>query len=228
MAAVVQSIAVRLELTTRSVPPVPPIDSNTGEIPAVWRGEDWAFQIGIFDANGVGVDLSNIDYLQVDIYHELIPATWPATNQTYSPYSTLPFPSTPPSPLLSTTIVKADITPIVSYAAWKNGSAQQATANFRFTDTNSINLNGYPKRTLGIMIFGYSNGQKKLTYVGGPWQVFEGGDQTVYLPNNIAPIIVPENTVLYVFPDQQLVYTLPITVNGSLKIEGSLIQVPAY
>ena len=84
------AISIRLQLTTRSVPPVPPFDLDTGESPAFWRGENVDFRIGIFDRKGLSVNLSNLAFLQVDIFPNLIPGPQPDTNQGYAPYSIQP------------------------------------------------------------------------------------------------------------------------------------------
>lgn len=222
---IADSIVVRLALTTRSVPPVAPVDSNTGEPPAIWRGEDIDFQIGIFDAMGFCVDLSNVDFLEVDIFPTPLPAQRILTNQTYAPYSMLPFPSVPPAPLLSVTIPAIDITPVISWSNWEDGLAQQATASFGWRETLSLNLGGKSSRPFGILVHGITDGLRKLTYGGGLLTVYESGEQGIYLPNLIAPLDVPEATILLIEPNQQLLFSETISVEGRIEIEGILAQV---
>jgi hypothetical protein len=219
------AISIRLQLTTRSVPPVPPFDLDTGESPAFWRGENVDFRIGIFNRQGLSVDLSNLAFLQVDIFPNLIPGPQPDTNQGYAPYSIQPYPTTPPAPLLSVTIPAVDITPTITKGGWQEGFEENAVAQFSWADTLSLQLAGQPKQLFSISIHGMTAGGNKLTYGGGPVYVFETGEQGIYLPNDIAPVDVPAYTTLYVQPNQQLLFSETITVEGLIRIEGLLVQV---
>ncbi len=224
------AIPIRLEVSTRSSPPVAPIDVLTGAQPEIWRGEDVAIAVGIFDSNGFPVDLSNLDFLELDIFPWPIPANRPSTNQGYAPFSFLPFPSMPPAPLLRAVLVGDDdpdvteIKALITSRDWKEGTDQNGVFRFPWRDTASLNLGGLPAKRFGFVVHGLA-GTRKLVYGGGTLMVFEAGEQGIYLPNLIAPQEVPAETILYIEPNQQLTFSLPITVEGTIVLEGALVQV---
>jgi hypothetical protein len=219
------AITIGLQLTTRSVPPVPLRDIDTGEAPAIWRGEDLDFRIGIFDRNGDSADLSNLAYLQLDIFPLLIPGPQPGTNQGYAPYSTQPYPTTPPAPLLSRTLTANEITATISKAGWESGDDANGILSFGWVDTLSLELAGLPSKPFSLVVHGLTTTGRKLTFGGGPINVFETGEQNLYLPNTIAPLDVPKATILYIQPNQQLTFSETISVEGQIEVEGILIQV---
>lgn len=221
----VSAIPVQLQLTTRSTPPVAPVDLNTLQVPRIWRGENVDFNVAIFDPAGNAVDLSNLEFLELDIFPILIPPRDVPTNQVYAPYSILPFPSTPPAPLLSVTVPAEDITALVDRADWDAGIAQQAVFSFNWSETGSLNLGGKRNKKFWISVHGLTTDGRKLTYGAGYLDVFENGEQNIYLPNTIAPLDVPEFTILYIEPNQQLVFGETISVEGMIDIEGQMVQV---
>lgn len=214
-----------LQLTTRSVPPVPPLDADTGELPAIWRGEDVDFRLGVFDRFGQPQDLSNLAFLEVDIFPLLIPGPQPDTNQGYGAYTIQPYPTTAPAPLISKTIPASSITALISTAAWESGDAQNAIASFTWEETASLELAGLPNRSFGLVVHGITTAGRKITYAGGSLNVFEAGEQGIYLPTNIVPLDVPASTILYVQPNQQLLFSETISVEGLVEIDGLLVQV---
>lgn len=215
------AIPIRLQLTTRSNPPVTPLDINTDLTPQLWRGEDIDVDIGIF--NGNSVDLSNIDFLQVSIFPYPIAPKNVDTTYGYAPYTILPYPSTPPAPLLFRTISAASITPLINWADWLAGTAQQAKAQFTAIETASLSTGGAEFADFWMTVTALA-GIRKLVYGGTPLRVFESGAQGIYLPNQIAPLFVPIYTTLLVQANQQLLYSQTITVEGQIEIDGQLIQ----
>lgn len=222
---VADAIAIRLAVSTRSRPPVPPLDAERGATPQIWRGEDVDFALGVFDSSGFPVDLSNLFGLEIDLYPWPIPANKPDTNQGYAPYSFQPFPTVPPAPILTKTILAADLTALITSRDWENGTDQNAIASFSFTELAALNLGGKKCANFGFVVKGLTAGGRKIFYGGGPLTVFEGGDGTIYLPNDIAPVDVPAETVLYLQPNQQLPFSLPISVEGVIISDGgTLVQ----
>ena len=218
------SIALRLALTTRSAPPVLPVDANTGFTPGVWRGEDWQFQLAVFNPQGGIQDLSNLTMFQVNVFPAPIPPRDLGTNYSYAPYTQLPFPSSYPAPTLNATVLRAQFNnPILSVQDWEQGQAQ-VTANFSWIDTSSLNLGGKEYADFWLVLQGFT-GTNKLTYGATPLRVFESGIQGIYLPNQIAPLVVPLYTTLLVQANQQLPYSQTIVVDGGqIELEGQLIQ----
>ncbi len=219
------AIAVQLQLTTRSTPPVAPVDLNTDQMPAIWRGEDVDFNIGIFDTFGNSVDLSNLAFLELDIFPAQLPSQASPTNLGYGPYVNVPFPTTPPAPLLHITVAAEDITPTITKEGWLDGTEQQAVLGLTWQQTLSLNLAGLTSKKFWMVVHGITAIGRKITYGGGWVLVQETGEQGIYLPNLTAPLDVPEFTILYVEPNQQLLFSETISVEGMIEIDGMLVQV---
>jgi hypothetical protein len=217
--------SVFLEFTTRSNPPISPIDINTDLPPQIFRGEDVDFSIGIFDPFGNSVDLSNLQFLELDIFPMQLPADASPGNLLYAPFSTLPFPSTPPAPLLSVTLPAGDITPVIDRADWLEGNEAQAVMSFSWIDTSSLNLGGQTEADFWIVLQGLTSIGRKIVYGACRLRVYESGESAIYLPNLVAPLDVPYPTILYVEPNQQLTFSSTISVEGTIEIEGQLVQV---
>jgi hypothetical protein len=218
---------VFLELTTRSNPPVSPVDINTDLPPAIWRGEDVDFNVGIFDCFGNCVDLSNLQFLQVSILPAQLPAQASPGNLLYAPYSTLPYPSVPPAPLLSAVVPAAAITPVISRYNWLEGLESQATLSFSWIQTSSLNLGGQTEMDFWLVVQGLTSIGRMITYGGCVLKVHESGEVGIYLPNTTAPLDVPAATILLIEPNQQLLFAKTISIQGIVVIEGVLVQVNA-
>lgn len=219
-----EQIQIRLQLTTRSSPPVWPIDIYTNEAPTFWRGESVAFNLGIFDPAGVGMDLSNLAFLEVDIAPMPTPNRRPSTNQSYAQYTYNPYPTTPPAPLLSVTIPKADIVPIITRSNFERGIDQNGIAVFDWIATQSLNLNGQEFRDFLLYVHGLTDNGNRITFGGSQLRVWESGVEGVYLPNTITPLDVPFGTILHVLPNQQMLFSETISVEGTILVDGELVQ----
>lgn len=214
-----------LELTTRSNPPISPIDINTDLPPRIWRGEDVDFNIGIFDPFGNSVDLSNLSFLELDIFPTQLPAQASPGNLGYAPYSSLPYPSVPPAPLLTVTVPANQITPTITKANWYEGLAAQAVMSLSWIQTASINLGGATEADFWLVLQGITSIGRKIVYGGCLLKVYESGESAIYLPNTTAPLDVPAETILLIEPNQQLTFSHTISVEGTIVIDGMLIQV---
>lgn len=223
--SIAAAIAIQLELTTRSMPQVVPVDLNTAQVPRFWRGEDVYINVAIFDPSGLCVDLSNIDFLEFDLFPYPTPPKNVPTNYSYSPYTTLPFPSNPPAPLLFSTVPAVDITKLVTRQSWLADRTQQATFKLDWTRTLSLDLGGQKSMKFWFTVHGLTSAGRKLVYGGGQIEIFESGDQGIFLPNGIAPLVIPALTTLYIPENQQLTFTAPIDVVGNLDVEGDLVEV---
>lgn len=218
------SIGIRLELSTRSLPPIPPIDALTQETPKFWRGGDISFDVGIFDSAGFPVDLSNLSFLSVSIFPYPRDPRALDTNYSYAAFSILPFPSAPPAPLLFKTVAAADITGLISKEEWRDGLCQNATFEFSDIDTASLDLGGQPQARFVVVVQGLLTDGRSLVYGGGPLTVFESGVQGVYLPDDVAPLIVPYGAILYLRPNTQIPFSEPIQVAGSIISDGGVLS----
>lgn len=215
---------IRLQLGIASNPPVFPIDVLTQQGPKIWRGSSVAFDIGVFDEDGACVDLSNLDFLEVDIFPLPIPNQNPLTNYRYPPFTFWPFPTTPPAPLVFTTVGSASITGKITRRGWLNGTEQQARIPFSWIDTQGLNLGGAPFKNFWLVVHGKASAQR-LVYGGVVLPVYETGAQDIYIPNDLAPLLVPQDTILYVPDNQQMLFEEMIDVEGFVETEGMLIQV---
>lgn len=218
-------IPVRCQLIARSNPPVYPIDGNTEAVPQTWRGQEFCVDAGVFYASNEAIDLGNLAYMECDIFPMPIPNDDVDTNYTNASFSNLPFPTTPPAPLLNVTLESDDITPLITRNAWEEGTAQNARFLFSFVQMQSLDLGGDNQRQFWMVFSGRTTGGKRIVYGGGPLIVFESGVQTIYLPNNLAPVLIPEGTTLYIPDNQQMPFAIPIVVEGILDVEGILVDV---
>lgn len=224
--SVADYIPIRLQLGVISNPPLFPIDINTGLAPQFFKGETVGFELGIFDAKGASVDLTNLSFLEVSIYPMPVQNQLSDTNQRYNFFSVLPFPTAAPAPLIWQTLVAADIKKVIKNDAWKNGTDQQAVAIFPWTDTLSIDLSGEESRQFWLTVTGLTASGRKLVYGQTRLEIHESAAPGIYLPNDIAPLVVPQFTTLYIEPNQQLPFAETINVDGGqIVIEGQLVQV---
>lgn len=208
----INAIPIRLELTIRSNPPVPPLDANTGAMPQFWRGSDTAMAFAVFDASGVAVDLSNFIFLEADLSD--------------SPSSYCPI-------LVSETIGAADIEPTVTLEAWRNGTSQQGIFIFPAADTASLCVTTQPfGRNFWLAIHGVTSQGNNVAIAGGWARVFPGVVQEINLPpNSSIPLdptdefsIVPANLNYAVGCSNTNFYTSPLHVDGLLEVCGVLIE----
>jgi len=154
-----QQIPIRLEASLVSNPPVPPIDLNTGISPKFWRAQDIAVSVGIFDAFGASVDLSNVAFLTLTI-------------QT-APDSIVP--------LIAETInAGAGIIPTITRAGWINGMQQQATFLLSAAQTD-LGLDGTNSKTFWMLLAGVTMAGDKLVYAAG-YVTFYNPGSTLAIP----------------------------------------------
>lgn len=184
-----------------------------------------AVDVGVFSPGNVSVDLTNLVYMEADVFPLPIPNQATDTNYTYSQYSVLPFPATPPAPLFSVTLDADEIEPTITRAGWVAGDEQNARFIFSFVQTQSLDLGGAPMRRFWLVIHGLTTTGTRIVYGAGPIDIYESGQQAIYLPNNLAPLVIPAATILYVPANQQMPFAIPIDVIGTLDVEGVLVDV---
>lgn len=223
---------MRLAVNVRSNPPMPVVDQLTGEAPSIWRGASTRIQLGIFDIYGAGADLSNLSYLQFAISPAPIGNQRVTTNYDYAQYSFNPYPTTPPAPLLFVTVPASSIESPITLEGWEEGVEQNCSIDLEWVDTQALNLGGQSCKRFVYSIIGFAEQagspfSTKINYGGGFLEVFESGTEGIYLPNTVAPLDVPDGTILYVQPNQQLLFSETISVEGTIRVDGVMIQVPA-
>ncbi len=184
---------VRLEASLVSSPPVAPVDANTGLAPAFWRGQSLAIAIGIFDVDGNAVDLSNLQYLQLNLQ---------------------PLPGSL-VPALSVQILAGSIIPTISKADWNAGIAAQATFILSGAQLD-LSLNGMDSMPYWLALSGLTTGNGVIVYAAGYVNVFDPGP---LLPPPISGVVSAHTQTnaggdFQVTPSSQ-VHHEEITVTGS-------------
>lgn len=196
-----EQIPVRLQLSTASAPSIAPVDANTGLQPQFWRGQSIAINIGIFDSDDVGVDLSNLDYLQVALFA--------------SP--------TAVAPLVVKTIEAAQIIAYITRQAWLDGSAQNATALFSAIDTDQPL--GADQADFWLAVTGVTQAGNTLVYGAGYVTIFNPGGVPANTPNYVsqhAQANSSGNTL--VSPQSQLHLEL-LTVTGIARTSIVIVSI---
>jgi hypothetical protein len=135
---------IRLQVTLAGTPPVLPVDQSTGNAPQFWRASSVVFAIGIFDAFGNPVDLSNLAQLQLSLFQSASALV----------------------PLVTKTIAGADLYPLITALGWSNGT--QANANFVFlpADTDQ-GLGGLDSASFWLVLNGTTNAGALVLYSAG-------------------------------------------------------------
>lgn len=154
---------VRLQVSTASAPPIPPIDANTGLPPAVWRSNSVSFQVGVFDVNGISVDLSNLAYLQ------LVIAASP----------------TAPTNLFSMQVAAGAIVPMITQADWLSGAAQNATFAAS-AGAMDFTLLAALSQSYWIQVSGVTTGGALIVFGAGTINCYNAGSAT---PAPIASVV---------------------------------------
>lgn len=135
-------IPIRLQCSTVSSPSVPPIDANTGSAPIAWRGQALAVQVGVFDNNGVAIDVSGLASLSVALQ---------ATADALTPLA-----------VVTTTNFTAGLTK----SDWLAGLAQQAECDFTSAQTDQ-SLGGAAYANLWVVVTGITSAGATIIYGAG-------------------------------------------------------------
>lgn len=143
---------IRLQADLVSNPPVVPIDANTGLPIQMWTRQGIAISVGIFDALGVGVDLSNLAFLQIVLQ--------PSQG----------------SPVVSAakTVLAGAIIPVITRADWLAQNNQNAIFVFSNAEMD-LSLAGGTEATYWISLAGQTTGGANIVYAAGPIRIFNPG-----------------------------------------------------
>lgn len=198
-----QQIPLRLQLSIVSSPPVQPIDANTGATPKIWRANTIAIALGLFDASNVGIDLSNLSYLQVSL--------WKSQSALL--------------PLVTKQIDAGNITSPITIGAWNAGTAQNALAVFSAADTDQ-GLNGATQADLWMTVTGFTTGNAPLIYGAGTFTIVNAGSQLPVPVQGITALhkqttITGDATVTPTAP----VHTEVVTVSGIARTSSIIIAI---
>lgn len=143
---------IRLNATLVGNPPVPPVDDNTGAAPKFWRASSVGIAVGIFDAMGNPVDLTNLvasGKLQLFLFKN----------------------SSDLVPLFAKEIDGADLMALITTAAWQDGSQQNALFILDPADTDQ-GLAGAAQADFWLVLNGVTDTQSEVLYAAGPVTIF--------------------------------------------------------
>jgi hypothetical protein len=196
-------IPVRLALSTVSAPPVTPVDQNTGKQPKFFRAQGVAVQVAVFDNMGNAVDLSNLSYLQLVLMQS----------------------ATAPVPLVTKTVLAADIEVVIQDEDWNDGSAENATFILTAADTDQ-SLGGTGLQTYWMAIQGMTTAGVPITYGAGSVTLYNPGGQ---IPSPV-PGIASEHEQTNgsgnsTIQPTALVHTELLTVNGAARTSALILSV---
>lgn len=150
--AIYAQIPIRLQASLVSAPPVAPIDLNTGQAPRFWRAQDVSVAVGIFDAYGVCVDLTNLLSLTLTIQEAADSIV----------------------PLFTQQVLQADLIDVISAGGWQNGTQAQAVFTFTKAQTD-LGLNGENQKEFWLSLEGITEDEQHLVYAAGPITFYNPG-----------------------------------------------------
>jgi hypothetical protein len=143
---------IRLQADLVSNPPVVPTDANTGLPIQLWARTGIAVAVGIFDALGVGVDLSNLAFLTLTISES----------------------SSSVVPSATKTVMAGALITYIERAAWIAQTNQNATFVFSNAELD-LSLDGADEATYWISLQGQTTGGANIVYAAGAVRIFNPG-----------------------------------------------------
>lgn len=186
-------VPIRMELTFTVPPPVAPIDANTGGQVRLWRAADTVIQVGLFQNNGLSLDLSNLTSLQLIVQK--------------SPTSDVR--------VIDKTVLAASIIPTIDRSEWLSGDAQQASIVLTKGETD-LNLDGLASADYWLILKGNTAAGTVVNYGGGYVTVYESGQQLpAPSPSGIVSYHEQVNTAgNFTVTPTSLLHKEVVTVNG--------------
>lgn len=197
-----QQSPVRVELSPLINPPRGLADYSTGEEPQFWRGTPAALQLGIFNQNNIAVDLANLVALQLTI------ATGP----------------TALVPLVTKTLLQAELTDTITRAQWLDGTGQQAQFDLTAAEMD-LGLNAQPSAEFWMTFTGITASNQTIVYGAGYVRVATPSN---YLPSPMPGIVSlnrQENSGgTSVLVPLSLIHTEEITFTGAAGARYVTVQ----
>lgn len=204
MSSPVEQVPIRLRLDLISNPPVALVDENTGLAPKLWRAQPIAVAIGIFDSNGLSLDLSNLTYLQVILQKAADSIVPVATVQ----------------------VNAADIAATITIGAWRAGTAQNALALFTPAQTDQ-GLDATLSTDYWMIVRGVTANGSPITYGAGAVSMFNPGSS---IPPTMSSSLVSRHRQsssannITVTPTKQI-HTEVIDIAGAARTSNILLGI---
>lgn len=198
---------IRAQLSIVSNPPVAPIDINTDLAPQFWKAAGIQIDAGIFDNSDVGLDLSNLDYMELSLQP--------------SPTSLVPW--------VTKTVLAEDIESPIDFGSWLNGSAQNASFILTPADTD-LGLLAGTSRQFWMTITGFTADGNFIVYGAGYITIFNPGNT---LPPGASSGIVSWHAQSSTVGNFNIVptsifHTEEVTFRGSADTRNVVLQAPGY
>lgn len=143
---------IRLKVNLVGPPPVYPIDQNTGQAPQFWRCATVGIAVGIFDAAGDPVDLTNLaetGKLQLMLFKDQLSLV----------------------PLWTKEVAGPDLIPTISVDGWENGTQQQAVFSLTKAETDQA-LGGGVQANFWMVLNGITDDGDGILYAAGPCTIY--------------------------------------------------------
>lgn len=157
---------IRLKVDLVGPPPVYPIDENTGIAPKFWRCSTIGIAVGIFDASGDPVDLTNLALtgkLQLLLFKDQLALV----------------------PLWTKEVAGPDLIPTISVNGWQNGTEQQAVFPLTKADTDQA-LGGGTQADFWMVLNGITDDGDPLLYAAGPCTIYNAA-LSLPVQQNVSP-----------------------------------------
>ncbi len=140
---------IRLQVNLVGSPPVYPIDQNTGAAPRFFRASSVGIAIGIFDAAGNPVDLSNLAKLQLFLFKS----------------------ATDLVPLVTKEITAEDLYPLITAEGWAAMTQQNGTFSLTPAETDQA-LGAQTSAGFWLVLNGVSEAGAQILYAAGPCTIY--------------------------------------------------------
>lgn len=157
-----QQLPIRCEILAISNPPAAPIDRNTGQALALWKGRSASIQWAIFNGQDVAVSLANLQGLQLIIKINV----------------------NDPVAVVNKTLGPLAITPVITRAQWVAGTSEQANFQLSPEDTD-IAIGDADSLECWMALIGYTAAGDEIVYAAGPLNVFNLGPRIPPVMNGI-------------------------------------------
>lgn len=202
--AIYQQIAVRLQASLVSSP-VAPIDLNTGQEVKIWRAQNLGMAVGIFDASGNPVNLSNLVSLTLTIQ--------PAQDSII--------------PSISSSLLASDsaIIPLITTQGWQSGLAQNGVFNLTKAQTD-LSLGGESQAEYWLQLSGVTSAGEAIIYAAGNCSFFDPGP-TVAIPpfGYVSRNAQTNSSGNATISPASLDHTEILTVNGAARTSAIILSV---
>lgn len=195
---------IRLRIDLIGPPPVAPIDDNTGQAPQFWRCSTVGVAVGIFDASGDPVDLTNLaatGKLQLMLFSSQLALV----------------------PLWTKEVDGPDLIPTIGVNGWQNGTEQQAVFSLSKAETDQA-LGGGTSADFWMVLNGITDAGIPILYGAGPCTIYNAA-LSLPVPSNVSPSASNQDLDvgnLTVTPTSDL-HTAVVNVGGAARTSNLII-----